>query len=153
MTTGTYYAVLTLHLLGATIWTGGHLVLALRVLPRALRERKAVLIQEFESAFERIGLPALVVQLLTGLALAHRILGAPGNWLGDGGMARMVQLKLLFLLGTIGLALHARLWLIPKLRDDNLAALGWHIRAVTVLAVLFVLAGASLRLGGFPLFE
>ena len=153
MTTGTYYTVLSLHLLGAAIWTGGHIVLAARVLPRALRERKAALIQEFESAYERIGLPALVIQLLTGLALAHRILGAPANWLGDGGMARMVQLKLLLLVGTVALAIHARLWLIPRLRDDNLHPLGWHIRGVTVLAVLFVLAGGSLRLGGFPLFH
>jgi len=153
MTTGTYYAVLSLHLLGATIWTGGHLVLAVRILPRALRERKAATIQEFEGAFERLGLPALVLQVLTGLALAHRLLGSPTNWLGDGGMARMVQLKLLFLLGTIALAIHAKTKLIPNLRDDNLAALAWHIRLVTVLAVLFVLAGANLRLGGFPLFD
>lgn len=153
MGTGTYYAVLSLHLLGAAIWTGGHLVLALRVLPRALRERKAVFIQEFEGAFERIGLPALVVQVLTGLALAHRILDVPANWLGDGGLARMVQLKLLFLVGTVALAIHAKTQLIPNLRDDNITALGWHIRLVTILSVLFVLAGASLRLGGFPLFE
>lgn len=34
-----YGMLLLLHILGATIWTGGHIVLALVVLPRALRER------------------------------------------------------------------------------------------------------------------
>jgi len=153
MSVGTYYAILSLHLLGACIWAGGHLVLAIRVLPRALRERRASIIQEFEGAYERIGLPALVVQVLTGLALAYRLLGTPANWFADSGVARMVQLKLLLLAGTVALAIHAKTRLIPNLRDDNLPALGSHIVGVTVLAVLFVLAGASLRLGGFPLFN
>ena len=33
-----YHAVLLLHVLGATVWTGGHLVLALGVLPGALAQ-------------------------------------------------------------------------------------------------------------------
>ncbi len=31
--------VLTFHVLAATIWTGGHIVLATVVLPRVLRQR------------------------------------------------------------------------------------------------------------------
>ena len=34
-----YGWVIFLHVLAATVWTGGHLVLATTVLPRALRER------------------------------------------------------------------------------------------------------------------
>jgi hypothetical protein len=41
---------------------------------------------------------------------------------------------------------------IPKLSDATLPTLAWHIRVVTVAAVLFVLAGASIRLGGYPVF-
>lgn len=148
-----YYALLTLHLLGAAIWTGGHLVLATRVLPRALREKKADIVRAFEEPYESIGMPALIVQIVTGLLLAHRLLGAPTNWFADSSLARVVQLKLLFLAGTAALAIHAKTRVIPRLRDDNLIVLGWHIRAVTVLSILFVLAGASLRLGGYPLFH
>jgi hypothetical protein len=148
-----YYVILTLHLVGAAIWTGGHIVLATRVLPRALREKKADLVRAFEEPYESIGMPALVVQIVTGLLLAHRLLGAPTNWFADSGMARVVQLKLLFLAGTAALAIHAKTRVIPRLTDANLPVLGWHIRAVTVLSILFVLAGASLRLGGFPLFH
>ncbi len=36
-----YATILLLHILGATIWTGGHLVLAVTILPRVLRERSA----------------------------------------------------------------------------------------------------------------
>ncbi len=148
-----YYVILTLHLLGAAIWTGGHLVLATRVLPRALREKKADIVRAFEEPYESIGMPALIVQIVTGLLLAHRLLGAPTNWFADSGIARVVQLKLLCLAGTAALAIHAKTRVIPRLRDDNLIVLGWHIRAVTVLSILFVLGGASLRLGGFPLFH
>jgi hypothetical protein len=34
-----------------------------------------------------------------------------------------------------------------------LPTLAWHIRIVTMAAVLFVLAGASVRFGGYPIFE
>jgi hypothetical protein len=47
------------HALAATVWTGGHLVLDLGVLPRALRERSAAKIRAFEEVFERLGLTAL----------------------------------------------------------------------------------------------
>jgi len=36
-----YYIALSLHILGATIWAGGHLILATTILPRALREHRA----------------------------------------------------------------------------------------------------------------
>lgn len=148
-----YFVVLCLHVLGACVWVGGHLVLATRILPRALRERKASLIRDFEQSYERIGMPALVIQVLTGLWLAHRLLGSSAAvWFGDSGPARVVQTKLALLAATIGLALHAKLRVIPRLRDDNLPVMGAHIIGVTVFGVLFALAGASLRLGGYPLF-
>ena len=59
--------VLILHILAATIWAGGHLVLASAVLPRALKERDVDAILSFESKYERIGMPALLIQIATGL--------------------------------------------------------------------------------------
>jgi uncharacterized membrane protein len=38
-----------LHTLGATVWAGGHLVLAVTVLPKALKSRNPDLIHQFES--------------------------------------------------------------------------------------------------------
>ena len=148
-----YYIALALHILGATIWAGGHLVLATTILPRALRERQAAPVSDFEQSFERIGLPALAVQILTGLWLAHHLLGAPGNWFNDNPIAHVVQIKLGLLALTLALAIHARFRVIPKLSDDTLSTLAWHIRLVTLAAVLFVLAGASIRFGGYPAFD
>jgi putative copper export protein len=148
-----YYVALCAHLGGACIWVGGHLVLATRILPAALRARKAAVLQDFEQRYESIGMPALVVQVLTGLWLAHRLLGDDlAVWFGPSGPARVVQVKLALLAGTVALALHAKLRVIPRLRDDNLPLMAAHIVGVTALGVLFVLAGASLRLGGYPAF-
>jgi hypothetical protein len=52
------------------------------------------------------------------------------------------------LAATVALALHARLRLIPRLSDDSLSGLAWHIRAITALAIAFVVVGALIRLGG-----
>ena len=61
---------LLLHVLAATIWTGGHLILALTVLPPALKEKSPSALLRFESGYERVGIPALVIQVVTGLMLA-----------------------------------------------------------------------------------
>ncbi|MFZ5496877.1 MAG: CopD family protein [Verrucomicrobiota bacterium] len=153
MSTTSYYVLLILHILGATIWTGGHLVLATAVLPRALRARRAGILTDFEQGYEKVGMPALAVQVVTGLWLAHRLLGAPGNWFAAAPLAHVVQFKLLCLAGTAALAIHAKTRVLPRLSDATLPVMAWHIAGVAVFSVLFVLAGASARLGGFPFFQ
>ncbi len=150
---GSYYVALVLHILGATIWVGGHLTLALTILPRALEEQRASIVTDFEQRYERIGLPALAVQLATGLWLAHHLLGSVTNWFEPTPLARLVQIKLALLAGTVALAVHARFKVMPDLTDATLPTLAWHIRLVTFLAVLFVLAGVSIRFGGYPAFD
>ena len=148
-----YYIFLSLHILGATVWAGGHLVLALTILPDALEQKRAATVSEFEQRFERIGLPALAVQIVTGLWLAEHLLGSPTHWFEGNALAHTVQVKLGLLALTVALAVHARFRVIPKLSDATLPTLAWHIRIVTAAAVLFVLAGASIRFGGYPVFE
>jgi hypothetical protein len=58
------------HALAATGWTGGHLVLDLGVLPRALREQSAAAIRSFEETFEPLGLTALAIQVISVLWMA-----------------------------------------------------------------------------------
>lgn len=64
-------------------------------------------------------------------------------------IATLLAIKLLLLGDTVSLALHARLRLIPRLSDEDLSPLAWHIGCVTVLAVAFVVAGVGIRLGGW----
>jgi putative copper export protein len=143
-----YGAMLLLHVLGATIWTGGHLVLALAVLPRVLREQSPADLLRFESAYERVGIPGLIVQVATGVWLALQRAPEPSNWFSaDDPAARLVGIKLALLGLTALLALDARLRLIPRLKVDNLGALAWHIVPVTSISVLFVVVGVAFRTG------
>jgi putative copper export protein len=142
-------AILLLHLLGAAVWVGGHLILALAVLPGALRARDPRRILDFEAGYERLGIPALLIQVLTGLWLAHRWVPDAGRWFAPGTPAEwLVLAKLVLLALTVLLALHARFRLIPRLTPATLPLLAAHIVAVTVLGVLFLVAGVGIRTGG-----
>jgi putative copper export protein len=136
--------LLVLHVLGATVWTGGHLVLSLTVLPRALRAGDPRVVHEFESGFEKLAIPALAMQVATGLALAFRRLPDAGDWLALDYPANHVLAKLALLAATVGLAVHARLRVLPDLDRERLRLLAWHVVPVTVLAVLLVVVGVSL---------
>ena len=80
------------HALAATVWTGGHLLLDLGVLPRALRAQSAAQVRAFEEVFEPLGLTALAIQVLTGLGMGYsarstlsaccgnRHRSSPGQW-------------------------------------------------------------------------
>lgn len=141
--------LLFLHLLGATVWTGGHLVLALGILPAALKARDPERLLAFERVYEKLGLPALLIQVATGLWLAARLL-PPADWLSaSAGIASLIRFKLALLGATAALALHARLRLIPRLDAARLPLLAWHIVGVTVFSVLFVATGVAFRTGGF----
>ena len=137
------------HALAATVWTGGHLVLDLGVLPRALREQSAAPVRAYEETFEPLGLTALAIQVGTGLGMAGIYLpGFQGLFSPANPIGMLVGVKLLLLAGTAALAVHARLRLIPTLTDDSLGGLAWHIRGITALAIAFVVVGALIRLGG-----
>ena len=101
-----------------------------------MRAQSALPVRHFEEVFEPLGLTALAIQVLTGLF-------NPANPIG-----MLVGVKLRLLAGTAALAIHARLRLIPNLRDGNLGGLGWHIRGITALAIAFVVVGGLIRLGG-----
>ena len=53
----THHILLILHLVAATIWVGGHLVLAIGYLPKALKHNDFSYIGNFEKTYEPIGMP------------------------------------------------------------------------------------------------
>lgn len=138
-----------LHTLGATVWTGGHLVLAVTVLPAALQHRDPDRIHAFEEHFEGFGLVALLLQTLSGLWLTWIYFPGFQNFLAfQSYLSIYIAVKLSLLLGTVALALHARFFIIPKLTKETLDDLAFHIIGVTTLAVSFVVIGVGIRLGG-----
>lgn len=142
--------MLLFHIIGATIWTGGHLVLALAILPNAMKERSVTRLQWFESRYELIGIPALVIQVITGLWLSAKFVpDSSFIFMFDNPAISLIWIKLGLLLITVLLAADARLRIIPKLSEDRLIALFWHIIPVTIISVLYVIIGVSFRTGWF----
>ena len=139
-------AIIVIHVLSATVWTGGHLVLALTVLPRALKARDAKIIAEFEHGYERLGLPALLIQVVTGFWLALEHAPEPSSWFAFSDLeTSMIGVKVILLAATLGLAVHARTRVLPELSAASLRLLAWHIVPVTILSVLLATAGVLLR--------
>lgn len=142
--------ILLLHVLAATVWTGGHLVLAGTILPQVLRKRSVPELLRFESAYEALGMSALGIQVASGLWLAYRIIPDPGSWFTiDHPISRLILTKLILLLLTAIVALDARLRIIPHLTAETLPAMARRIVAVTLISVLFVVVGVSFRTDPF----
>ena len=137
--------IIFLHILCATIWAGGHLILSIGYLPSALKKNDFSIIESFESRYEPIGIPSLVILLITGIIMTIHY--APDFLQFDlsDHHARHIFIKFILLIATVILAIHARFYLIPK---RNLKNLSWHILLVTLIALLFVFTGFSVRSGG-----
>src|SRR5690606_12326229 len=126
----------------ATVWTGGHLVLALGLLPGILRRRAVGELTAFEAAYEKWGMSALIIQVITGLWLARIRQPDIASWFtAEHFPSRLIQLKLALL------AIDARLRVIPHLSEQTLPAMALRIRLVTLLGVAFVVVGTSFRTG------
>jgi putative copper export protein len=145
-----YTYILLTHILAATIWTGGHLVLSMLILPKALKAKDPEILLEFENGFEKIGMPALLLQVATGLWLAYQLVPEVSRWFSfEDYTTTSIALKLIVLGITAAFALNARFRVVPKLSADTLVLFAWHIVPVTILSVCFVILGVGIRAGGY----
>ncbi len=144
-----YNFLVILHLLGSATWIGGHVVLVRVVLPAALRENDPRRVTEFETGFSKIGLAAIVIQIVTGLFLAKHRFGTWGDIFTQSTQASHLVLTKLALLGiTFAIAADASLRILPRLDQSKMRAFVLHAWATTILAILMLVAGAAVRLGG-----
>ena len=140
--------ILIAHLLGATIWTGGHPILSLSILPKVLVNFDVARLLQFEQQFEKVAMPALVVQVVTGLWMAQHLIVNFSAWFAlDNDLSILISIKLSLLLVTILVELHARFWVILTLSVNTLKAFSVNIILITVLAVSFVIVGSLFRIG------
>ena len=148
----THHILLVLHLIAATIWVGGHLVLAIGYLPKALKHKDFSYIGNFEKTYEPIGMPSLAVLIIKGILMAYDYNAGFSSWFSFATpIERVVSLKLIFLLTTICFAISAQTRVLPKLRKgqlNKLPEMAVHIICVTLIGVLMVILGSLVRIGG-----
>ena len=149
----THHILLVLHLIAATIWVGGHLVLAIGYLPKALKHKDFRYIGNFEKTYEPIGMPSLAVLIITGILMAYDYNAGFSSWFSFATpIERVVSLKLTFLLTTVCFAISAQTRVLPKLRKgqlNKLPEMAVHIICVTLIGVLMVILGSLVRIGGW----
>lgn len=144
-----HHILLVVHLLAATIWVGGHCILCFRYIPLALRKKNPEIISAFEKRYEIIGLPSLLLLIVTGIAMAYRYGVVAATWFSfSNGIEKIVSIKLLLLFTTLLLAVHARIFIIPKLAIHNLWLLALHILLVTFIGIAMLVLGSFVRFGG-----
>jgi putative copper export protein len=144
-----YHLYLIVHLLSASIWVGGHLLLSLQYLPAAYKQKNVDIISKFEEKFETIGIPALGFLVLTGILMAIHYGVYPSQWFSfNTKLETTVSIKLSILLSIVLLAVHARIFIIPKLTYQSLNWLTLHVILVTLLSVSMLVLGSFIRFGG-----
>lgn len=150
-----HHILLIMHLIGATIWVGGHLVLAIGFLPKALKHRDFSYIEKFEKTYEPIGMPALLLLVITGVWMAYDFGAKIGTWFSFGSpIETVVSLKIIGIFLTLCLAISAQTRVLPKLRNGNLEKLpemAVHIVLVTLIGITLLIFGSFFRQGGFNL--
>lgn len=141
--------LIILHVLAATVWVGGHLVLAFGILPSVLKDKDVDLLLGFETKYERVGIPALIILVVTGIYMAITYLPIAQWFNFSNDLSRHISIKIILLGMTIAFAINARFRVIPKLTVNSLKLMAFHIISVTILAVLFLVTGLSFRLNIF----
>jgi len=138
--------ILTLHILAATIWTGGHLILATVILPKILKNKDVEGLMAFEMNYEKIGMPALIIQVITGFYLIYNLAPNINTWFSFSNFnTTRIGIKLILLIVTILFAMSAKFFVIPKLSKKTLPIMAFHIISVTCLGIAFVIIGSSFK--------
>lgn len=147
-----HHFLLIIHLLSAAIWVGGHILIALGYLPKALKEKNPSIILNFEKKYEPIGMTSLVLLVITGILMAYQYGVSIEYWFQfETPIEKVVSSKLVLLLTTVAFALSAQFRVLPELRKNaaKLPEMAFHIISVTTIGILMLIFGSFIRFGGF----
>lgn len=150
---GPHTTLLFLHVMSACIWFGGYVVLFFIVLPKAKREGKPEVFIEFEQSFQRIGLPALLAQCITGPILAMHFYSNPIDWFKfQTPHQDHIASKIIFLVIILLLVMRTRMNTVPRLRAGDPKAMKsakWITGWILFLSFSNIMMGMSVNTNGF----
>lgn len=111
---------LIIHLLSATIWVGGHLILLLRYVPKAIKNKSLEELSIFRKNFEPIGMPSLLILIITGILMAYDYNITFNRWFSfENSIEKIVSIKLILLLISLSLALITMKLVLPTLNKTS----------------------------------
>lgn len=148
------HLLLLFHLLGASIWVGGHIILSVIILPQVWKEKSVEKLFHFESRYEWIGMPALALMLITGVRMAYLYNVKIATWFTfKNPIETVISFKLLCLFSLVLFALSAQFYVLPRLKRDSqkLPLMAFHILSVTTISLVMLILGSFIRYGGIAL--
>ncbi|HRG17853.1 MAG TPA: copper resistance protein CopD [Flavobacterium lutivivi] len=141
--------ILIIHLLAATIWVGGHLILLLRYVPKAIKTKSLDELSVFRKNFEPVGMPSLFVLIVTGIIMAYDYNVTIEKWFSfDNSMEKIVSIKLILLFISLILAFITIKFVLPSIDKLSPFLLYFIIFLVTTIAVTMLILGSLVRVGG-----
>lgn len=97
--------------------------------------------------YEKIGMPALIIQVLSGLWLAFHFEPDISLWFDfNNEITCPIRLKILLLFLTSIFAIDAKFRIIPNLLENNLLEMALHIIPVTAFSILFAIISVAFRI-------
>lgn len=144
-----HHFLLVIHLLAATVWIGGHLILAFRYLPEAIKTKDLEKLKTFKDKFEPIGMPSLITLVITGILMAYDYDVTITKWFSfSNGIEKVISIKLILFITSLTLAISAQLFIFPKLTPKRYHYITILIIVVTLIAISMLVLGSLIRLGG-----
>ena len=133
-----------LHIIAASIWAGGYIILSISILPKSIRQKSTDLIQNFNKSFHTISMIALTIQIITGFRLATLLLPM-SNWAEfSNPVALGINTKFLLLFLTVISIIIEKIYL---KKSNNINFTAFMIIFITILSVIFIYTGISIRIG------
>lgn len=140
---------LIIHLLAATIWVGGHLILLLLYVPKAIKTKSLEELSIFRKNFEPVGMPSLFILIITGILMAYDYNITFEKWfLFENSIEKIVSIKLILLLISLTLAFITIKFVLPSINKISPFILYCIIFLVTTIAVTMLVLGSLVRIGG-----
>lgn len=148
------YSILILfHVIGASVWFGGLMVLSFSILPKAKRAQDPGAIASYMRHFLRVGYPALMIQTLTGPMIATRLVRSMADWFAwQDSTQDHIGSKLIMLPIIVIVTVQMQRKVLPRLESGESAAIksaAKYGHSLTFLAFLMLLMGISLHTYGF----
>lgn len=141
--------ILIIHLLAATVWVGGHLILLLRYVPKAIKSKSLEELSSFRKNFEPVGMPSLFILIITGILMAYDFDVTIDKWfLFKNSIEKIVSIKLVLLFISLTLAFITLKFILPSINKISPYILYFIIFLVTTIAVTMLILGSLVRRGG-----
>lgn len=137
-----------LHILGASIWIGGMLIMALGALPKAKKASDASLLKNYEGSFHILGMIAITIQFLTGFRLAMIYAGGmKGLFNFSNHAAVLFMWKLVIVLLSAGLFVVFKKKTLSNLDNNNISSASAIVWLIALLAIAQMVLGLGFSRG------